>query len=219
MSGPVNIGSTGEWQSLLAGNSVVVADFYADWCGPCKMIAPHFEKLAKDHSSPKKVAFAKVNVDTQSAVAQTNAVSAMPTFKIFHKGNCVDTIKGANPSALSEAVSKAVKLAGAAGGGSAEGFKSAGRTLGDGKAPSARKAKAGAGFEWMSFTSLLNMLINFVGLYLVSLFSTDGRKAAEDSYFNVNKVVSTSKKPSAGNSNRVTIPKSAVKTLADLAAK
>ncbi|UNI13700.1 hypothetical protein JDV02_000421 [Purpureocillium takamizusanense] len=172
MSGPISIGSVAEWQSLLSGTNVVIADFYADWCGPCKMIAPHFERLAKEHSRPKKVAFAKVNVDTQSAIARTNGVSAMPTFKVFHGGNCVDTIKGANPSALSEAISKAAKLADTPGAGKpGDAFKTPGRTLG-GDAPAARRA-TGPSFN---LTGLLNVLVVFVGLYLVSLFSARSKK-------------------------------------------
>ncbi|KAG8408651.1 hypothetical protein J3458_019674 [Metarhizium acridum] len=166
MSGLVEIKSPSEWKSLLSSTSVVVADFYADWCGPCKMIAPHFQRLASQHSSPKKVAFAKVNVDSQPEVAKENRVSAMPTFKIFHNGTCVETIQGANPTALSEAVTKAVQLAGS--GKSADGlFKTPGRTLGGGS-PS-----AGSGFN---YSGLLNLLVAFVGLYLVSLFSARNQK-------------------------------------------
>ena len=130
------------------------------------MIAPHFERLAKEHSRPKKVAFAKVDCDSQSTVARSNGVSAMPTFKIFHGGNCIDTIKGANPSALSEAVAKALKLADTAGGGKpGASFKTPGRTLG-GEAPSAR----GGGWN-LNMGGILNALLVLVGLYLVSLFS------------------------------------------------
>lgn len=137
---------------------------YADWCGPCKMIAPHYERLAKEHSRPKKVAFAKVNVDSQSSVARSNNVAAMPTFKIFHGGNCVETIKGANPSALTEAITKAVRLADAAPGGkSGDAFKSPGRTLGN--------EQPVAGGRAFDFGNMFNMIIIFVGLYLVSLFS------------------------------------------------
>jgi hypothetical protein len=129
------------------------------------MIAPHFQRLANQHSSPKKVAFAKVNVDSQTEIAQQNRVSAMPTFKIFHNGTCVETLQGANPTALSEAVTKAVQLAG---GGKAEDlFKTPGRTLGGGS-PS-----AGPGFN---LSGLLNLLIAFVGLYLVSFFSARNKK-------------------------------------------
>ncbi|EGR46864.1 uncharacterized protein TRIREDRAFT_122900 [Trichoderma reesei QM6a] len=161
MSGPVHVQSDGEWQSLLSKNSVVVADFYADWCGPCKMIAPHFERLAKEHSRPNKVAFAKVNVDNQANIARTNGVTAMPTFVIFHNGSTVQTIRGANPSALTEAVTKAVALAD---GGKAEAvFKTPGRTLGgDGPVPAQR--------HW-SVTVLLNVVMMLVGLYFTSLFS------------------------------------------------
>ncbi|KAL6697530.1 P-loop containing nucleoside triphosphate hydrolase protein [Trichoderma pleuroticola] len=150
MSGPINIGSDGEWQSLLSGTTVVVADFYADWCGPCKMIAPHFERLAKEHSRPNKVAFAKVNVDNQANIARTNGVTAMPTFKIFHNGTAVETIRGANPSALTEAITKAVSLSD--GGKVEDVFKTPGRTLGgDGPIP-------GQGRHW-SVTLLLNIVM------------------------------------------------------------
>ncbi|PTB64652.1 thioredoxin-domain-containing protein [Trichoderma citrinoviride] len=162
MSGPIHVQSDGEWQSLLSKNSVVVADFYADWCGPCKMIAPHFERLAKEHSRPNKVAFAKVNVDNQANIARTNGVTAMPTFVIFHNGSTVQTIRGANPSALTEAVTKAVALGD---GGKAEDvFKTPGRTLGgDGPVPGGQR-------HW-SVTVLLNLVMMLVGLYLTSLFS------------------------------------------------
>ncbi|KAF4124441.1 thioredoxin 1 [Geosmithia morbida] len=172
MSGPISIGSVNEWQSVLSSNNVVVADFYADWCGPCKMIAPHFERLAKEHTRPKKLAFAKVNVDEQSTVAQANGVSAMPTFKIFHGGNCVDTIRGANPSDLSNAVSRASKLAdtpvGAKPGAS---FATPGRTLGGQGGGAAARSGAPSFLSSFSLTGVFNLLIAFVGLYLVSLFA------------------------------------------------
>ncbi|KAF4463014.1 thioredoxin [Fusarium albosuccineum] len=168
MSGPISIGSEAEWSSLLSGTNVVIADFYADWCGPCKMIAPTFESLAKEHSAPKKVAFAKVNVDSQGGIARAQGVSAMPTFKIFHGGNCIETIKGANPPALTAAINNAVKLGGATKPGDA--FKTPGRTLGGDSSQSAPLAK-----RW-GLGGLLNALIVLVGLYLVSLFSARNQK-------------------------------------------
>lgn len=166
MSGPISIGSEAEWQSLLSGTSVVIADFYADWCGPCKMIAPHYASLAKEHSRPGKVAFAKVNVDAQSGIARTQGVSAMPTFKIFHNGSCVETIKGANPPALTQAINNAVKLA--AGGNAGELFKSPGRTLGG--------EPAGPSNLSFGIKTILNAIMVFVGLYLVSLFTARSHK-------------------------------------------
>ncbi|KAF7557492.1 hypothetical protein G7046_g6046 [Stylonectria norvegica] len=179
MSGPISIGSVAEWQTLLSSTNVVIADFYADWCGPCKMIAPTFEALAKEHSSSKKVAFAKVNVDAQSAIARSNGVAAMPTFKIFHGGACVETIKGANPPALTAAITNAVKLGGA-GVKTGAVFKTPGRTL------ASEKARGGAGtFSSWNITKMFEAVVAFLGLYFVSLFSFDPYKAAEKSAFNV----------------------------------
>ncbi|KAF5585884.1 37S ribosomal Rsm22 [Fusarium pseudocircinatum] len=177
MSGPINVASESEWSSLLSGTNVVIADFYADWCGPCKMIAPTFEALAKEHSRPKKVAFAKVNVDTQSGIARAQGVSAMPTFKIFHNGTCIETIKGANPPALTAAINNAVKLGGPATGNV---FKTPGRTLG-GESRSASLSK-----QW-NLKAVFDALITFFGLYFVSLFTFDPYKSAEESPFNVHR--------------------------------
>ncbi|KAG5926794.1 hypothetical protein E4U53_002994 [Claviceps sorghi] len=179
MSGLIEIKSPSEWQSLLSGTTIVVADFYADWCGPCKQIAPIFQRLASQHASPKKVAFAKVNVDSQPEVAQQNRVSAMPTFKIFQNASCIQTIQGADATGLSQAVAKAVQLAGA--GRSQAGFKTPGRTLG-GESTSRPGYATGSSLQ---LGNLLSLLVSFVGLYLVSFFSFDGQKAAEQSRFNI----------------------------------
>ncbi|CAH0040111.1 unnamed protein product [Clonostachys solani] len=186
MSGPISIGSTGEWHSLLGSTNVVIVDFYADWCGPCKMIGPHFDRLAKEHSRPKKMAFAKVNVDHQATIAKTYGVSAMPTFKIFHGTECVETLKGADPSSLSSAISKAVKLSDTTPAGKpTEAFSKPGRTLGG--AGGGRKAAGGSGFSLprgFSVFGALNMVVLFIGLYFVTLFSFDALAAAENSWFN-----------------------------------
>jgi thioredoxin 1 len=71
-----HISSSAEFQKLISSNTCVVTDFYADWCGPCKAIAPIFEQLATSHSQPGKLAFAKVNVDNQQEIAQKYGVSA-----------------------------------------------------------------------------------------------------------------------------------------------
>lgn len=134
------------------------------------MIAPHFERLAKEHSSPNKVAFAKVNVDNQANIARTNGVTAMPTFKIFHNGTAIETIRGANPSALTEAVNKAVSLSGSSGKKAEAVFQTPGRTLGGG-AP-----VQGQGRPW-NVSGLFSIVIMLVGLYLTSLFSARNKEA------------------------------------------
>ncbi|KAI1392449.1 thioredoxin [Hypoxylon trugodes] len=183
----VNISSSNEWQRILGSSTVVVTDFYADWCGPCKMIAPTFESLSTKYSKPGKITFCKVNVDNQQSIAQTHGVRAMPTFLIFKNGAVAETIQGANPPALIAAVEKAVKLAGTSAPGAS--FKTPGRTLGGSSsgASTRRSGQAFGGQPWkFSPFHFFNVIITFFGLYFVSLFSFDPYKAAEKSHFNVN---------------------------------
>ena len=138
------------------------------------MIAPTFESLATKHAKPNKIAFAKVNVDHQQDVAQQYGVRAMPTFVILRSGSVIDTIQGANPSALMNAVDKAVKLAGPGGGSS---FGSGGQRLGgSGVVGGAGARNTGPGAVARSkmvwdFRKLVQAVIAFFGLYFWSLFS------------------------------------------------
>lgn len=141
---------------------------YADWCGPCKMIAPTFESLSTKYSKPKKIAFCKVDVDAQGEVAQQYGVRAMPTFLILRNGSVIETIQGANPPALTSAVEKAVKLAGPGGG---QSFGSGGHRLGgSGVGGPSRANTLSQPLRW-DLNNLINMIISFFGLYIVSLFS------------------------------------------------
>lgn len=111
-----HISSHAEFDSLLLSTRYVVADFHADWCGPCKMIAPHFLKLASSFSIPGFLAFAKVNVDTVQSVARKYGIAAMPTFLFFKDGKQVAVngavmIQGANLQSLTQAVEKMGRLA------------------------------------------------------------------------------------------------------------
>ncbi|KAJ0108158.1 hypothetical protein J7T55_000123 [Diaporthe amygdali] len=72
-----------EFDALLKSTSNVVVDFYADWCPPCRSIAPIFSKLADKHALKGHLAFAKVNVDHVNDIAGRYGVSAMPTFVFF----------------------------------------------------------------------------------------------------------------------------------------
>jgi thioredoxin 1 len=117
MSDAVNhIASHGDFDSLLSSTRYVIVDFHADWCQPCKMIAPHFLKLASTFSIPGFLAFAKVDVDNVRSVAQKYNVSAMPTFMFFKEGMQVAvngnvTIQGANLPTLTQAAEKMGRLA------------------------------------------------------------------------------------------------------------
>ncbi|KAI0403973.1 thioredoxin-like protein [Xylaria palmicola] len=87
-----------ELRALLASTTYVVVDFYADWCPPCRAIAPIFSRLADTHASKGQLAFAKVNVDHVKNVAGQFNVTAMPTFLFFERGAprgvMVDGIRG-----------------------------------------------------------------------------------------------------------------------------
>ncbi|KAK1175786.1 thioredoxin-like [Acipenser oxyrinchus oxyrinchus] len=86
-----------------AGSMLVIVDFTATWCGPCKMISPVFEKLAEEH---KDVVFLKVDVDDAQDVAEMCKVNSMPTFQFFKNGQKVDDFSGANKDKLLEMLMK-----------------------------------------------------------------------------------------------------------------
>jgi thioredoxin 1 len=134
------------------------------------MIAPHFESLATKYSKPGKITFVKVDVDKQQSIASAHSVRAMPTFLIFKSGSLLETVQGANPSGLTAAVEKAVKLAGTAAPGAS--FKTPGRTLGaaSGSGPTAARPAWGSA-SGFSINRFLNTLIAFIGMWALTLFS------------------------------------------------
>jgi len=101
MAGNIEVLNAGNFDSVISKGSVVV-DFYADWCGPCKIMAPSFEKASVKVTSVK---FAKLNVDGNQEIAQRYGVMSIPTTIVFKKGQPVDMRSGA----LSEA--EIVKMA------------------------------------------------------------------------------------------------------------
>ncbi|KAI2604816.1 thioredoxin [Hypoxylon fragiforme] len=220
----VNISSSNEWQRILGSSTIVVTDFYADWCGPCKMIAPTFDSLSTKYSKPGRITFCKVNVDNQQPIAQAHGVRAMPTFLVFKNGAVIDTIQGANPPALTAAVEKAVKLAGNTAAGAS--FKTPGRTLGGPAASSGTPGRRSGGqtlggrpWKFSPF-HIFNAILTFFGLYFASLFSFDPYKAAESSSFNVHRPRDPSapiqlKGQKVGGQGGAARP-GGVKTLADL---
>ncbi|KUJ12877.1 thiol-disulfide exchange intermediate [Mollisia scopiformis] len=94
------IKSLSQFNKLKASSSLLIIDFYATWCGPCKAISPVFEKLAKQHESSTSIKFAKVDVDKAKDVAQTCGITAMPTFQFFKAGSKADEVKGADVNQL-----------------------------------------------------------------------------------------------------------------------
>ncbi|KAH8891876.1 DUF1000-domain-containing protein [Thozetella sp. PMI_491] len=106
MSKTVKITSLAQFNDLLKKSKIVVADFYADWCGPCNTIAPVYEQLSKALSREDRVTFTKVNTDEQTEIAATYAITGLPTFIVFRNGKPEDRIQGANPMQLQAVIKK-----------------------------------------------------------------------------------------------------------------
>lgn len=82
-------------KEVLESKEPVLIDFYADWCGPCKMMAPVVEKLAEKYEGKVKVG--KVNSDDEPELAQMFQVMSIPNFVIIKDGKVVDRVIGAVP--------------------------------------------------------------------------------------------------------------------------
>lgn len=94
------INSKEEWAKFIAETKtgkVVVVDFFATWCGPCRMVSPYFEELSTQFPS---VTFLKVDVDVCESVAQECDVSAMPTFQVWKNGAKAGEVVGASKDGL-----------------------------------------------------------------------------------------------------------------------
>jgi thioredoxin 1 len=82
-------------QDVLKASGPVVVDFWAEWCGPCRMIAPALEEISKSLNG--KVKIAKLNVDENPAVASKYGIRSIPTLMVFKGGKQVATKTGASP--------------------------------------------------------------------------------------------------------------------------
>merc|ERR1712128_366360 len=88
-------------QLSAAGDKLVVVDFHATWCGPCKMIAPHLEEMSRTMDD---VVFLKVDVDDCEDIAAKYEITAMPTFIFLKSKSKVADLMGANIDKLKELV-------------------------------------------------------------------------------------------------------------------
>ena len=97
MSSPIDVTEQTFDEEVLTSEEVVVVDFWAEWCGPCKMIAPVVEELAEEYDG--KIKFAKIDIDSNPNIASRYGIRGIPNLTIFDKGEVVGQLIGVQPKA------------------------------------------------------------------------------------------------------------------------
>ena len=97
---PIDL-SDADFHEVVKSHPLVVVDFWAPWCGPCRIVSPVLEELSQEMAG--KAIFGKVNVDDNPATASEFGIQGIPTIMIFKDGEPVDGLVGAAPKAMIEA--------------------------------------------------------------------------------------------------------------------
>lgn len=99
---PLNATTARFDEVVLESDLPVLVDFWAPWCGPCRQVAPHLDRLAEDEADTLKVV--KVNVDDEPEIAARYGITGIPTFIVFRDGEPVTQRSGALPYAALKAL-------------------------------------------------------------------------------------------------------------------
>lgn len=97
-TGPVHVTSANFEEEVLKSKIPVIVDFWAEWCPPCRRLAPVFEELSREYSG--KVKFCKVNTEEEPQLAAQFGITSIPTMIIFKNGKIADSITGAYPKEM-----------------------------------------------------------------------------------------------------------------------
>lgn len=100
MSEAINVGEQTFDKVVLQSPIPVLVDFWAAWCGPCRMVAPVLDEIASDHEG--KIRIVKVNVDEEPALAAQYRITSIPAMKVFKNGEEVRELIGAMPKQMIE---------------------------------------------------------------------------------------------------------------------
>jgi thiol-disulfide isomerase/thioredoxin len=108
--GPSKIKDLSEWNVIQKENNdkMIIVDYFATWCGPCRSSAPLYHKLSNEPEY-ENVIFLKCDVDAAADVAQAHQITSMPTFKIYYPGGRVTSLSGYNESKIRAAIDEGKK--------------------------------------------------------------------------------------------------------------
>ena len=98
--------SRADFEQTILDNEIVLVDFWASWCGPCRMFAPIYEKAAAEHDD---IVFGKVDTEAEQTLAATARITSIPTLMAFKDGSLVFSQPGALPAQALEQVIAAVR--------------------------------------------------------------------------------------------------------------